>query len=133
MSEENIEIIRRVYDAFSRRDFDGAAQYLHRDFEIYPAIAGPDWRGHYRGRDGAKEFWEVITEVWEALTVEFKETIEAPDNRILAVEHWRSSGRDGIVIDFEVTHLYAFRDDLIVRIDGFTERAEALEPAGLTK
>ena len=40
-------------------------------------------------------------------------------------------GRDGIEIDTEVNDLYAFRDGLIVRIDGFRDSADALEAAGL--
>ena len=94
MSEENVETIRRMYEAFGRRDFDDAAQYLHRDFELYPGHYGARWKSHYRGPGGIKEFWEVITEVWKTVTVEFKETIEAPDNRIVSVERWRS-GRKG--------------------------------------
>jgi ketosteroid isomerase-like protein len=133
MSQENVEVIHRLYEAFSRRDFEDAVRNLHRDFELFPAIAGPDWADHYRGHDGAKEFWQVITEVWETATVEFKEAIEAPANRIVAVEHWRTGGRDGIEIDFQLTEVYAFRDGLIVRIDGFLDKAEALEAAGLSE
>ena len=132
MSRENVEIIERLYAAFTRRDFDDAVRYLHRDFEISPAISGPDWLSQYRGREGAREFFGAITEVWETLTVEFKETVEAPGDRIVAVENWRSGGRDGIAIDFQLTEVYAFRDGLIVRIEGFTDRAEALEAAGLS-
>jgi hypothetical protein len=58
-------------------------------------------------------------------------TIELPDGRILAVENWRVRGRDGIEIDTELTDLYAFRAGLIVRVDGFRDRAEAFEAAGL--
>jgi ketosteroid isomerase-like protein len=131
MSRENIGVILRLYEAFSRGDFDGAVQCLHRDFELYAAITGPDWRRHYRGRDGAREFFVAITEVWETVNVELKETIEAPDDQIVAVEHWRQVGRDGIEIEFEATDVYAFRDGLIVRVDGFRDHAEALEAVGL--
>jgi hypothetical protein len=33
----------------------------------------------------------------------------------------------------ELPTLYTFREDLIMRIDGFTEKAEALEAAGLSE
>jgi len=36
-------------------------------------------------------------------------------------------------IERELPTLYTFRDGLIVRIDGFTEKAEALEAAGLSE
>jgi hypothetical protein len=65
------------------------------------------------------------------MTVEIKEMIEAPENRIRAVERWHCGGRDGIEFDTEVADLYAFRDSLIIRVDGFRDKAEALEAAGL--
>jgi ketosteroid isomerase-like protein len=133
MSQENVEVVRRVHDAFNRRDFDDAVRHLDPAFELHPAILALDQGGQYRGPDGARKFWDEITEVWEALTVESTETIQGPDDRVLAVEQWRASGRDGLEIDFEVLDLYRFRDGRIVRIDGFTDRAEALEAAGLSE
>jgi hypothetical protein len=40
-------------------------------------------------------------------------------------------GRDDIELELALPNLYTFRDGLIVRIDGFTDKAEALEAAGL--
>ena len=42
-------------------------------------------------------------------------------------------GRDGIELELELPNLYTFRDGLVVRIDGFTDRAEALRAAGLAE
>jgi ketosteroid isomerase-like protein len=133
MSEENIEILRAFYEAFNRRLFDDALQYLHPECELYPAVPAPGEPRHYHGRTEAREFMvERIPDAWNAMTVEFKEEpIEAPDGRTLAVEQWRARGRDGIEIDTEVTDIYAFRDGLIARVDGFTDKGEALEAAGL--
>ena len=59
------------------------------------------------------------------------EKIEAEDGRILSIDLWRLRGREGIASERELPTLYTFRDGLIVRIDGFTKKAEALEAAGL--
>src|SRR4051812_31218857 len=37
MSEENIELIRAVYDAYNRRDFDALPKPLHPDIEVIPS------------------------------------------------------------------------------------------------
>ena len=42
MSQENVEVVRRVLDALERRDFETAATYAHPDIEIYPAVEGAD-------------------------------------------------------------------------------------------
>ena len=59
--------------------------------------------------------------------------LEASQNRILAIDHWSWRGRDGIEIERELPTLYTFRDGLVVRVEGFTDRAEALEAAGLSE
>ena len=63
--------------------------------------------------------------------VDAEEVLDAGDDRLVRVERWRSHGRQGIETEEELTHIYTFRDGLIVRIDGFRDRNEALEAAGL--
>ncbi len=94
MSQENVEKLRRVYQAFERRDFETAVQYLHADVELYPALEGPDFFDRpIRGHDGMKQFWETIYEPWVSQAIEPRELIEAPGDRILAVERWHVRGR----------------------------------------
>jgi ketosteroid isomerase-like protein len=135
MSEENVETIRLFYEAFNRRLYEDALHYLHPECEICPAITAPGNPAAYRGREEARAYMEEqIADAWEVMTAEFKEQpVEVPDGRILAVERWRVRGRDGIEFDTEVTDVYAFRDGLIVRVDGFMEKAKALEAAGLSE
>ena len=134
MSEENLETIRLFYEAFNRRLFDDALKYLHPECEISTALRAPGEPRHFRGREEARVFIvELLADTWEAVTVEFKEIIEAPDGRVLAVERWRTRGRAGIELDTELTDVYAFREGLIVRVDGFTDKAQALEAAGLSE
>jgi ketosteroid isomerase-like protein len=65
--------------------------------------------------------------------IEPSERLEATENRILAIDKWLFRGRDGIEIERELPTLFTFRDGLIVRVDGFTDRAEALKAAGLSE
>jgi ketosteroid isomerase-like protein len=137
MSKENVAIIRRHYEAFNRRDLGTLTQYHHPEVELYPGAVGPDpetgSRGRFRGREEVVQFFQSITDILEAVTVEIEEIIEAPGDRVLAVEWWRVRGRDGIEVETEIIDVYAFRDGLIVRCDGFLDRAEALEAAGLNE
>jgi hypothetical protein len=70
MSQENVEIIRRHYEAFNRRDLDTVAQYHHPDIEVYPGAVGPDTdtgsRGRFRGR--AEVPYEVDTKIFDLYT-----------------------------------------------------------------
>ena len=132
MSQENLDSLQRLAEAFGRRDLDGAMEHFADDVEVRPAVVGIDVGTFYSGRDELRGFWEQISEAWEAQTVELKEMTEAPGGRVLAVEQWHVRGRDGIELDFELIDVYAFRDGLIVRIDGFRDRAEALQAVGMS-
>jgi hypothetical protein len=63
--------------------------------------------------------------------VERKQTFALEDDRVLTIDTWIFRGRDGIEIERELPTLFTFRDGLIVRIDGFTDKAKALKAAGL--
>ena len=130
MSRENVEILRLVYEAdLDSRDI---LQYLDPEVELYPGIDAPDQHMRYVGREGWSEFITGATEAWESVTIEPKEIIETGD-RILSIDRWVFRGRDGIEIDRELPTIFAFRNGLIVRIDGFTDKAQALEAAGLSE
>ena len=38
MSQENLETLKRLNEAFNRRDIDGAVQYLDPEVELHPGI-----------------------------------------------------------------------------------------------
>jgi len=134
MAQENAEILDAFLAAFNNRDFDGALRYLDRAVEIEPGVQAPDRLGSkLHGHAGWKEFIQVDIDAWETATAEQLEAIETEDGRILSIDLWRLRGREGIEIVRELPTLYAFRDGLIVRIDGFTDKAEALKAAGLAE
>jgi ketosteroid isomerase-like protein len=127
------DTLRALFEAFNRREFEEALRRVDPDIELRPALTELDVGSHYRGRDEVRNFMQTITDVWEEYTIEAKEIIEAPDDRVLVVEHWHARGRQGIEFDFVLNDLYTFRDGLLVRIDGFPDRAEALAAAGLSE
>jgi ketosteroid isomerase-like protein len=136
MSDQREEIIRRMYAAWNRRDFDGGVQFLHPEVEVHPALepveqVGASSRDLLRGRDEVRQFLEDLGDTLGTVTVEFEEMIEGEGGRVIAVENWHVVGRQEIEIDTKLTDVYAFRDDLIVRVDGFRDKDAALEAFGL--
>lgn len=75
---EEIDKLRRFYEAVKRRAFDELARYLHPEVEIYPGIQGPDLgagsSGHFRGREELIGLFENLGEVWEEIEVEPQST-----------------------------------------------------------
>jgi hypothetical protein len=131
MSPDNLDTLRAFYEA--EPDGEDILQYLDPAVELYPGIRTPDQDTRYVGHHGWKEFMVDAVGLWEAVDIEPSERLEATENRILAIDNWLFRGRDGIEIERELPTLFTFRDGLIVRVDGFTDRAEALKAAGLSE
>jgi limonene-1,2-epoxide hydrolase len=128
---QNVEKLRAFIEAFNRHDFDDAVRYLHPEVEIYPAIGGQlDVSRCYRGRDESRQLLETISEGVKN-NVEIEDVVEAGEGQVLLVERWLGSGRQGMSTRAEIVTIYTFRDGLVVRLEGFRDRAEALAAAGL--
>ena len=135
---EAVDVVRAMYTAFNRGDYAAAVDFLHPEVGVYPGVIGLGPLGagsddHLAGRDQVRRFFEDLAETWDAVTVELEELIEAVDGTVVSVELWRTRGQDGIEIIAPITDVYTLRDGLIVRVDGFPDKADALEAFGLSE
>jgi ketosteroid isomerase-like protein len=129
MSEENVESMRAVVEAFNRRDVKALKAFLTTDAEIVPIRAAIE-DTIYRGPDAAEQWVAAIDESWEELFVEIEEERDGGD-RVLALGRIRGRGREsGAPIDVEAASVAYFRDGLVTTLRTYTNRAEALEAAG---
>jgi ketosteroid isomerase-like protein len=56
MSEENVEIVRRVYEAWNRGDLDWLLNHSAPDFEFRTTRLFPNLELAYRGRRDSRDF-----------------------------------------------------------------------------
>ena len=125
------EILQLFAEVFNRDDLDDAVEYLDPEVELRPGVLAPDQDALFRGPDGVREFLRGAIEPWESVRIDRKEIVEAPGNRFVAVDRWYFRGRDGIEIERELPTVFTFEGGRVVRIDGYTDRAEALKAVGL--
>ena len=137
MSEENVEIVRRVYDATSRRE-DATTILTFYDPEVEWDIShGParELMGHrvYRGHEGLRRFFREWYEAWETVKPALEELIDAGEH-VIAVETTRGRGRTSQV-EVEMPHysVWTIRRGKVIRVVWFATREEALEAAGLSE
>jgi ketosteroid isomerase-like protein len=129
--EQNIEILRRMFETWNRRDFDGLGQFFDAAVELYPGLQPPGEQARYIGHDGVNEWIRNVNDLWVAVTVEPLERIENESKQVLSIDRWHFQGRGGIEVTEELPTLFTFENGLIVRVNGFTDRVEALVAAGL--
>jgi ketosteroid isomerase-like protein len=130
MSQENVEVLRTVIEAFNRRDGRRFGAFLAEDAEIVPIRAAVEGTT-YRGRDAASLYCAAVNESWEGLRWEIAEVRDG-DNWVLALGRIRGRGRgSGVDIDTQGGWLATFSGGVITRFQTFPERGQALEAAGL--
>ena len=134
MSEENVEIARRFYDAYRVGDFpSGAEPLVDPDFEFVPA---PSTRILFPAPShGLDEFNRRLRELvnqFESYEVVPERFIDAGNDRLVASLH-RITRSHGVQVDDRIAHLITLREGRISRIDSFATLEEALEAAGLSE
>jgi uncharacterized protein len=134
MSRENVELVRRVYDAASRRDTATVLDLYDPEVE-WDVSRSPMARlvgeGRYQGHEGLRRFFRAYHEAWERIEYDYDELIDAGD-RVISVDHERGCGRaSGAEVEFTQYAVWTIRDGKIVEAAWFATRAEALENARL--
>ena len=69
MSKENVEIVRKLFDAYSRGDLQGMLDHLAPEIEFRPSGTFMDMQRVYRGPDGWVEFDDTFRAAWESITI----------------------------------------------------------------
>jgi len=130
MSQEH-QTIRRIYEAFSRRDLAVIADEMHGEAQVdFGRSIGPE-SGIYPGVEGIERLLSLYWEAFEDISIEPESFIDGTDG-IVALVVARGVGRgSGANVEARGPHLWNFRDGKPVRFTLFQEEAEALEAAGL--
>ena len=133
MSEENVEIVRRMYDWIPgppepvRKFFDPDYEMDLTDFQVADI-------GVVRGFDAADRAIRSYYEAFENFHIEIEELIHTDEEHVVASVHdgGRMRGSDSEVRTHRF-HVWTFRDGKIVRFSSHLDREQALEAAGLSE
>ena len=132
MSEENVEIVRRIFDGWAKGDFRGPTDELdpHVVFVVRPPLAEPTVR---LGPEGISNYMRDFLRQFVGYVIEAKE-LQPIGDTVLASAVWRAAGRwTGIRMEVPVFMLFTFRGRKIVRMESIGEKDEALQAAGLSE
>ena len=129
MSQENVEIVRRMYEAFHLGDFDGALAYFDPEVEVDASVRVDEGIGH--GRDAVATMVGRWVGAWDDWREEIEE-VRGLDRHVVVVSTQRGRAKgSGIEVETRYAVLYEIRGDTITRMVLHTGPAAALEAAGL--
>jgi ketosteroid isomerase-like protein len=131
MSQENVVIVKRLYDAFNRDDFDAGVALCDSEVVIDRSNSvGPDAR-IYRGHPGLEEFWNEWKRAWADSHWEIDECIDSGDNVVVLGRLYARGAASGASVEANVSQVVVVRGGKVLSSKLFQSRSEALEAAGL--
>jgi hypothetical protein len=149
MSEENVEVARRLY---TDQPFDLVTVFsdpalldavrsqvepvVHADFETvfdpHPTPVGD--LGDVRGVDGFITAWAGFLSAWDSWVVKPEEFIDVDEHRVLVLLDVQARSKTHKVdIPVPSANLLTLREGKIARVELFTTKGAALEAAGLSE
>lgn len=133
MSEQNIELVRRIYEGWANRDPE-TINLFDPLIEVYPDPRSP-WPGIepvYRGHAGVNRYLASIYDALAEYRAEPEEILDAGEQVLtLAIE--RALGKhSGVPVQIRYTaHVWTIREGRAVRLDINWDREDALKAVGL--
>lgn len=125
MSEENVEVVRRIYEAWDRES--SAAAFIAEDVEyVNPSYAVEP--GTLRGR---KSFG-IVRDTYGDFKIDVEQVLDTDGDEVVVLAHYTASGTgSGVPVSGEQGYVWTVRDGKAVRFCWFQSHSEALSAAGL--
>jgi ketosteroid isomerase-like protein len=132
MSQENVEIVRRYYEAYAQGGFDPWMEYWSDDLDHRPAKDGIDDPGPVHGKNAMRKHIRDWIDTFDDFWFEAVELIDAGQDTVVAVERFGGRAKlSGVETDQTSGVVLTIREGKIARCREYATRAEALEAAGL--
>ena len=133
MSQANVEIFERAFDAINRQDAEALVSELDPEVEWHGAILmamGGD-RTVYRGHEGVREWLRDLYETLSEFHADYPEIRDLGDRTVaIGVIHGRGAASEAEIESPHAT-VAEFKDGKGIRIQTYLDPKEALEDAGL--
>src|SRR5688572_20250241 len=135
MSQENVEIVRRILEG-NRPDsgaIEGLLHFADPNCEYTSIVAGVEPEV-YRGHDDLRRYRRDLAEAFDDWRNEVEEIFELTSDTVYATIRSRVVGKgSGAAVEARLAAIFVFWEGKIVRAGTYPSREEALEAAGLSE
>jgi ketosteroid isomerase-like protein len=125
MSDPRVELIELGFEAWERGDVETALSYYDPEVVVYapPEVGNP---GTFHGHAGFMQWVKAWYEAWDSFEQELLRTERVGETHVLADVNQRATGRgSGVEIEREATYVYDIRDEKLVYMAIYFDRAQA--------
>jgi ketosteroid isomerase-like protein len=131
MSQENVELAKRLIRDFNRRDLAAVNKAFDPEVEWRPVGPAAVERAVYRGRDQVSDGIAAGWDAWEVFRLEEREVRDLGDSVLWMGRAEMRGGTSHVEFDQEFAVQLEINAGSVVRMQGFLAWQEALEAAGL--
>jgi ketosteroid isomerase-like protein len=138
VSQQNVELARRIYEngdllhTTPERIDRVFREQLSEDFEFRLLPDYPEGELVFRGRSGIDELIALLRETWREWRFEPERFLDADEQVVVFARIIGAGEASGAPVELETTHVVSFREGQAVSVQVYRDRAEALEPTGLS-
>ena len=125
---QNVDIVKRSYEAFARDDMDGVLGDMHEDIEWHQAQGLPHG-GFYRGLAEVKRniFDPLGEEWWDEFEAEPDEFLDAGANVVVIGRYRGISKETRKQLDVPFVHIWTLEGDKAIRFRQYLDTAGWVE------
>ncbi|MDQ3729064.1 MAG: nuclear transport factor 2 family protein [Actinomycetota bacterium] len=127
MSQENVEVVKRIFRGWDESGVEGMLPFFHEDIEYRPMEEG----GAVHGHDALRRYFERWMEPWEQFQVAPTDLRSCGDSVFNGVDMKGRGRGSGVETTMEYWQVWRFSDVRAARWEEYLDRAEALEAVGL--
>jgi ketosteroid isomerase-like protein len=129
MSQKNVELAHRAYDASTGATLDAFLALMDVDVEALPRVVAIE--GGYHGHDGIRCWWEHLVAFLPAVVIETVAVRDLGDLTLAAVRMRGHGAGSDTPLDEELWTAAEWRDGKCVWWGNYGTEAQALEAVGL--
>jgi ketosteroid isomerase-like protein len=135
MSQENVEFVQRVHEAFNRDGVEAVLRGMPPEYVWDASSTGVPGLSVYRGPDEIRAFFQegwfkvFPFEEWELVA---DELIDHGDQVIVKARQRGQGAGSGAAVEVHFAQIWTFRDGEPVRTANYLTYEEALNAAGLS-
>jgi ketosteroid isomerase-like protein len=132
MSEDNVNLARRGYEALRSGDLDGVLEMLHSEVSVEVHTGRPDLPEVLHGHAGFLENLQGLTDVFQDIEIEPEEFIDLDEHLVVPIYTAGHGRASGIKVENRVVHIWTIQDGKATRFRVYGTREEAFAALGLT-
>ena len=132
MSQENVEVVRRGFQAFADRGLDAMAEFWDPDIVWRAAEGAIDDVGEMHGLAAVRRYVQEGFDTFDDLSSVVEELRDVGDDRVVSIQRLKGQAKlSGIEIELRYAAVSTVRDGKVVRGREYLSVEGALEAVGL--